>query len=103
MTMYAHCHRSGEITLTPNANEPGLIQLGSGRKGFKERVEVLAWHSRTDDTLLVPGIPEAASTDDALIAAAYFRDVLGGMTFAEAAKLHDFEGAQKRALQAAFA
>ena len=102
MTTYAHCYRSGEIVFTPRSDEPGLIALGSGGKGFEAKVRVRARHSRTDDTILVPGVPEAASDDDALIAAAFFRDVLGGMTYDEAAKLHDVEGVRERALQAAF-
>lgn len=97
---YAHCYLSGEIVFSPEANEPGLLQLGSGGSGFRERVSVLARHSRGDDKLFVPGVPEAANLNDALIFAGYFRDVLGGMSFGEAAALRDIEGARRRSLKA---
>ena len=102
MKTYAHADRKGLISLTTKPDEAGLIQIGSGGKGFRQKVETLARHGYCGE-LLVPGVPEAASDDDALIALSFFRDWLAGGDAKELLKLHDIRGVHDRALKAAFA
>ncbi|ECQ3654987.1 host nuclease inhibitor protein [Salmonella enterica subsp. enterica serovar Thompson] len=62
----------------------GLIEFGQACPGgalpiligeensVRERVDVLARHSRTSDDIFVPGIPEAASQDEGMNALTRF-------------------------------
>lgn len=94
---YAHCDRSGRISFTSNGNEPGLLQIGSGGRGFRLKVTARARHSYGGE-LLVPGVPEAVIVAAALFAAAFFRDWLLDTPMAELMKRHDIEGVRNRAL-----
>lgn len=76
-TTYAHCDRQGVISYTDNADESGLICLGSGvGQDFKDKVEVLARHAYQGGVLLVPGVPEAVDDKAALAAVTRFSDHL---------------------------
>lgn len=65
--MHAYCFRSSKIDF--GADMPkGTLPLGRARsaKKLREIVEVNARHAYDGETLLVPGIPEADTEDDAL-------------------------------------
>lgn len=66
------CWRSGEaevVTIVPE----GTIVLATGKRERLETVlSAVARHSYDGETLLVPGLPEAADDDQAQIAAANF-------------------------------
>lgn len=97
---YAHCDRNGVISFSEKKDEDGLICLGGGRTMFRDNVIVHARHSKTSDTLLVPGVPEAANVDDALEATRLFSDRLAGMSASALEIKYDIKGMQQRALDA---
>lgn len=100
--MHVYCYRSGEIEFSRKAKIDGLIKIASGpAAAIRAAVEVKARRAYDGQTLLVPGVPEAASDDDALIFVEYFRDIVGGMSFNEAMARRDVVGARNRALEAA--
>jgi hypothetical protein len=77
MTLYAHCYRTGEITISRSGDEPGMLCLGSGTgKEFRDRVTVRARMACDNKTLLVPGLPEAGSEAEAIAAVNRFVDFL---------------------------
>lgn len=68
---YAFCWRSGKIEF--GSKVPGGARpLGRGDKAFCDRVEAHARLAYDGKTLLVPGVPEAATNDDALLAVRLF-------------------------------
>lgn len=98
MTTYAHVSRSGVISFTERPDEKGLIMVGSGGAGFRDRVEARA-REGYNGQLLVPGVPEAASEDDALIGVAFFREWLAGGNAQELASKYNIRGVQERSLR----
>ena len=66
----AYCYRSGEVQVA--RREPsGAIALVRGPAPLlRQVVSANARHSRTSNTLLVPGVPEAVTQEEALDAAA---------------------------------
>ena len=73
---YAHSDRHGVITFSPEPWEHGRVQIGFGGKGFRDKVSRWARHCRYTDALLVPGVPEAKSENDAVDAAGRFRRLI---------------------------
>lgn len=79
--IYANVGRDGVIVFEPHA-DPSLGRLPVGHasskdaKRFKEIVSVNARHAYDGVTLLVPRVPEARSSDEALAALQYFRRVI---------------------------
>lgn len=72
MAQYAYCWRSGKIEFGPKV-PAGALPIGRGGKVFREKVEVHARLSRDDnETLLVPGIPEANNSNEAIAALSAF-------------------------------
>ena len=77
MNMYAHCYRSGEIEVSRKKDLPGAIMIGAGRAtDLRRRLVARARHSYDGTTLLVPGIPEADSDDQAEAAMVAFSEFL---------------------------
>lgn len=66
----AYCFRSGQVHVA--RKEPtGAIALVRGpAQALRDAISANARHSRTSDTLFVPGVPEAADDSKALNAAA---------------------------------
>jgi len=66
---YAYAWRSGQIEFGPTVPD-GALKIGRLGSGVRKRdIRALARLSRRDNhTLLVPGIPEAYSDDEALTA-----------------------------------
>ncbi|HAF44690.1 MAG TPA: host nuclease inhibitor protein [Gallionellaceae bacterium] len=63
--MIAYCYRSGQIRFGRKVPE-GAIQVAVGpAKPLRELIRNVARHAYDGVTLLVPGIPEAASDEDA--------------------------------------
>lgn len=76
---YIICWRSGEVEVVDRLGEdqPGVIVLATGERD--ELTDVLssrARHASDGKTLLVPGLPEAQDSDQAVEAAARFREQL---------------------------
>lgn len=72
MMSVAFCWRSGEIDVARVA-APGALVLARGRfTTVTTAVEAIARHAYDGKTLLVPGIPEANSEEEALQAATTF-------------------------------
>jgi hypothetical protein len=75
--MYAHCNRSGEIEFHRRKNIPGLLLIGQGSKSDLEaRTIARARHAYDGETLLVPGLPEAETDEQAFTAVEAFQVVL---------------------------
>jgi hypothetical protein len=71
----ANCYRSGEIIFLSEGDEvpEGVALIASGPADeVRAAVEVMARHSRYDETLLVPGLPEADDNEQALTALRLF-------------------------------
>jgi hypothetical protein len=71
------CYRSGRIEFTNGKTPDGALLIASGpARRLKEVVGVMARHGTgaSKGVLLVPGIPEAASTDDAFVAWENFQE-----------------------------
>lgn len=79
--IYANVGRDGVIVFEPHA-DPSLGRLPIGHatnkdtKRFKDIVSVNARHAYDGVTLLVPGVPEARSDNEALDNLLYFRRVI---------------------------
>lgn len=79
--VYANVGRDGVIVFEPNA-DPALSRLPVGNasnsraKEFKEIVSVNARHAYDGVSLLVPGVPEARSENDAMTALLRFRRLI---------------------------
>lgn len=66
------CWRSGETEVVRTVPE-GVLVLATGKREKLEAVlSAIARHSYDGETLLVPGLPEAADDDQAQIAASDF-------------------------------
>jgi len=71
--MIAYCYRSGEIMFGPSL-PAGAIQLISGKSAdVRKIIEPAARLAYDGRTLLVPGIPEAGTDDEALYALERFQ------------------------------
>ena len=68
----AFARASGLIGFGETCPTDALPLMSGDEKEVRHEVEVLARHSRTNDDLFVPGIPEASNEDDALIALVSF-------------------------------
>lgn len=68
----AYAWASGLIEFGQNCPDGALPVLFGKEQQVRERVDVLARHSRTSDALLVPGVPEAQSQDEAMQALTRF-------------------------------
>lgn len=75
MTLIAYAWASGLIEFGEKYPEGALPILTGSDKEVKEVIEMLARHSRTNDQLLVPGVPEAEDQRSALDALIYFSDI----------------------------
>lgn len=75
---YAYCYRSGEIEFGTSIPD-GALPVGHGGSAEKLRdiVEFNARHAYDGTTLLVPGIPEAETDNEANDAYRYFRELVG--------------------------
>lgn len=66
--------RSGELEVTDEC-PAGAIAIGYGpRRQLSNAILAIARHAYDGKTLLVPGIPEAATDDDALTALQRFQE-----------------------------
>lgn len=70
--MHAFCYASGHIAFGPEVPPEALPIAEGPRKALMEFISALARHSRVNDDLFVPGIPETqgdqAAALDALLA-----------------------------------
>jgi len=63
--MIAYCYRSGQIRFGTKVPE-GAIQVAKGpAKPLREMIRNVARHAYDGTTLLVPGVPEAETDEDA--------------------------------------
>lgn len=70
------CYRSGETEVVNTVPE-GTIVLATGKRHRLEEVlSAVARHAYDGETLLVPGLPEAADSNQALAAATAFQQML---------------------------
>ncbi|EKB8407002.1 host nuclease inhibitor protein [Salmonella enterica] len=74
-TITAYCRASGLIEFGHTLPEGALPIVTGSEKKVREEVEVLARHAYNGE-LLVPGIPEAASQNEALEALVRFSRVI---------------------------
>jgi hypothetical protein len=74
--MKAYVWRTGEIEFTTNKREDALPLFDSVSPKLRDIIEVLARHCRLSKKLLVPGVPEADTEEDALIAIILFIQVV---------------------------
>jgi len=75
---YAYAWRSGRIEVGPRVPE-GALPIVRGRAvTVMNAMQAMARHAYDGKTLLVPGIPEAASDDAAVDALIGFRDWVAG-------------------------
>lgn len=59
-TVHAFCDAGGQISYSDHPSVPGLARFACGRLDeIKPIIEVIARHAHDDETLLVPGVPEA--------------------------------------------
>jgi len=73
--LYAHCYRTGKIVFMTTDKHPDTLTLCSGYgEEFINRVSVLARLAYDNETLLVPGVPEAADDEEAYQAVDKFRE-----------------------------
>lgn len=70
------CWRSGQVEVLPHEPEGGISLMEGSAKRLRRLLEVCARHAYDGKTLLVPGIPEAESDDEAFDAMVAFRDWL---------------------------
>lgn len=72
--MIAYCYRSGQIMFGRSVPE-GAIKVAQGpAKKLREMITCVARHAYDGKTLLVPGIPEAETEQDAENALRRFLD-----------------------------
>ena len=69
--MVAYCFRDGRIELGRKAPEGALV-LGRGGKKFQDRVAARCRWAHDNRTMLVPGVPEAEASMEALDAVEKF-------------------------------
>ncbi|WPM85231.1 host nuclease inhibitor protein [Apirhabdus apintestini] len=72
MKIVAYAWASGLIEFGKSCPDGALPVLVGDSKTVRSAVSVLARHSRTNDDLLVPGVPEAADPDTAVQALSTF-------------------------------
>lgn len=69
---HAYCYATGQIgigVVVPS----GAVELAKGQhRALKEEIEVVARLAYDNETLLVPGVPEATSLDSAIAAVVGF-------------------------------
>lgn len=68
---FAYCWRSGLIEFGDSVPK-GALPIGSGDDAFRANVEAKARHAYDGKRLLVPGVPEAATSADAVLALRLF-------------------------------
>lgn len=73
MTTFAYVYRDGRIGLFDTPQDNGNLFLGSGEQPFLDAISARARHSYLDE-LLVPGIPEARTEDEAIDAFFAFKE-----------------------------
>jgi hypothetical protein len=76
--MKAFAWQSGLIEFGNRVPEGTLLIVEGPAKRVRSAVDVMARHSRTNDQLLVPGIPEAETDDDKLDALLVFAAMVRG-------------------------
>lgn len=70
------CWRSGETKVVRSVPE-GAIVLATGKRDRLETIlSAVARHAHDGETLLVPGLPEAADSDQAIAAATSFKRMI---------------------------
>lgn len=75
--IYAHCDRTGVVTFSDKPDLAGQLCIGSGvGQAFKDEIEVLCRLAYDNKSMLVPGVPEATSSDEALKAVWAFMDLI---------------------------
>ncbi|MEA1062279.1 MULTISPECIES: host nuclease inhibitor protein [Erwiniaceae] len=72
MKIVAYAWASGLIEFGKSCPDGALPVLVGDNKEVRSAVSVLARHSRTNDDLLVPGVPEAADQNEAVKALSRF-------------------------------
>ena len=65
--MYAYCYASGHIGFGSEVPPEALPIAEGPRKKLMDFIGPVARHSRTNDDLFVPGIPEAQGDQDAAL------------------------------------
>lgn len=70
--MHAYCYASGHIGFGPEVPFECLPIAKGPTKKLQDFISGVARHSRTNDDLFVPGIPEAPNEDAALDALLHF-------------------------------
>ncbi|MCR9218951.1 MAG: hypothetical protein NXI21_01875 [Alphaproteobacteria bacterium] len=76
--MHAYCYRSGEIGFGETIPK-GCLSLIEGDEAAMERVKTRArWKRDGSGDVLVPGLPEAGSEEEAYLALRVFRRFLRG-------------------------
>ncbi|ELW7372145.1 TPA: host nuclease inhibitor protein [Yersinia enterocolitica] len=72
MTLIAYAWASGLIQFGKKLPKGALPIITGQENEVRETIDILARHSRTNNSLLVPGIPEAANQHSAMDALIYF-------------------------------
>lgn len=76
--IYAVSDRRGVIEFAPKVDD-GMLPIARGySRQLRELICATARHAYDGVTLLVPGVPEAQTDDQALDALLAFRDRIGG-------------------------
>lgn len=76
-TIYAHCDRAGFVTFSNKPDLDGQLCIGAGTgQAFKDEIGVLCRLAYDNKSLLVPGVPEATNSDEALNAVWRFMDLI---------------------------
>lgn len=65
--MHAFCYASGHIAFGPEVPPEALPIAEGPRKKLMDFISPVARHSRVNDDLFVPGIPEAQGDQDAAL------------------------------------
>ncbi|MBB4122943.1 hypothetical protein [Martelella radicis] len=70
MGVYAYCDRCGVIEFADCVDDipTGMLVFATGGDDLKAKVETKARHGYDSDTLLVPGVPEASTDEEAMSA-----------------------------------
>ena len=81
--MKAFCFRSGEIYFGPVTPKSAIVIASGAPQMLRDKVRLAARRAYDGHTLLVPGVPEAFSDEDAVEALRKFLDWIAP-SFAEA-------------------
>lgn len=76
--MFAYAWRSGLIQFGRKVPDGALCIAEGPAKKLRPSVEAVARHAYDNETLLVPGIPEAKDDDEALDALFVFQSLVEG-------------------------